>query len=178
MKKTKTRIASRAAGAILTACLLAGTAQAAELMLAPGVTSQGQSNASIGVAFDWEKRWFDSDTGHLGGYWNIAYTWWEAGDIGRDEQSLSISPVLVYRFNADGWAPFVEAGIGAAYFTSDVVGGRQLGSRAHFEDRFALGVQISERDALRLRLIHYSNAGFEEPNRGINSWSLVYNRRF
>jgi lipid A 3-O-deacylase len=167
---------------ICLAALLAASAplsvRAAELMFAPGVTSQGHSIASVGAAFDWNKRWFDSDTGHLGGYWSVAYTWWEAGDIGNDEQSLSVSPVFVYRFNADGWAPFVEAGIGATYFTDDVVGGRQLGSRAHFEDRFAVGVQISDRDALRLRLIHYSNAGFEQPNRGINSWSLVYSRRF
>lgn len=154
------------------------TANAAELMLAPGVTSQGETAASIGLAFEWEQRWLESERGHLGGYWSVAYTWWEAGKIGDDEQSLSVSPVFVYSFNADGWQPFVEAGIGAAYFSDDRVGGRNLGSRAHFEDRFAVGARLSDRDTVRLRVIHYSNAGLEGPNQGVNAWSLVYSRRF
>jgi len=162
--------------------LLAGAAaapaDAAELLLAPGITSEGETTASVAVGFDWQRRWFESETGHLGGYWSLAGTWWEAGRFGSDEYSVSISPVFVYRFRADGLRPFVEAGIGAAYFSDDHVGDRRLGSRAHFEDRFAVGVQLGERDALRLRVIHYSNAGFEAPNQGINSWSLVYARRF
>jgi lipid A 3-O-deacylase len=168
----------RATAVLLIATALAAPTQAAELMLAPGTTSQGQATANVSLAFDWNKNWFESDTGALSGYWNVAYTWWEAGRFGSDEQSFSISPVFVYRFNADGWRPFVEAGIGAAWFTNDLVGDKNLGSRAHFEDRFAVGAQLSERDALRLRVIHYSNAGLEDPNEGINSWSLVYSRRF
>ncbi len=152
--------------------------QAAELMLAPGVTSEGQATANLSIAQDWEQRWFESDTGHLSGYWNLAYTWWEAGRFGSDEHSLSFSPVFVYYFNAERWQPFIEAGIGAAWFSSSRVGDRRMGSSGHFEDRFAVGVQLSERDSLRLRVIHYSNAGFKSPNQGINSWSLVYGRRF
>lgn len=158
--------------------MFSGSAHAAELMLAPGLTSQGDTTANASLAFDWNKRWFESERGHLSAYWNVAYTWWEAGRFESDEHSVSVSPVFVYRFNADGWQPFVEAGVGAAYFSDDLVGDRRLGSQALFEDRFAVGVQMSERDALRLRVIHYSNAGLEDPNQGINSWSLVYSRRF
>lgn len=175
------RLARTASGLALTAILLIQPSErleAAELMLAPGVTTRGETTANISLAFDWDKRWFESETGHLGGYWSMAYTWWEAGRYGSDEHSLSASPVFVYRFNAEDWQPFVEFGIGAAYFSNDRVGDRNLGSRAHFEDRFGVGVQMNERDALRLRIIHYSNAGFEEPNQGINSWSVVYSRRF
>jgi len=172
------RPAKRFSCALLLFSSLASTAHAGQLMVAPGVTSQGHSTANVSLAFDWNKRWFESATGHLTGYWSVAYTWWEAGQTGRDEQSVSFSPVFVYRFNADGWQPFVEAGIGAAYFTDKLVGGKELGSRAHFEDRFAVGLQLGERDALRLRIAHYSNAGFSDPNQGINSWSLVYSRRF
>ncbi|WP_220338398.1 acyloxyacyl hydrolase [Wenzhouxiangella sediminis] len=168
---------SLALGLCLTATA-ASDADATELMLAPGVTSGGETTANVSLAFDWNKRWFESETGHLSGYWNVAYTWWEAGRFGSDEHSISVSPVLVYRFNAEGWEPFVELGVGAAYFSDDRVGDQRLGSRAHFEDRFAVGVQMNERDALRLRIIHYSNASLKEPNEGINSWSLVYSRRF
>lgn len=169
---------TRLISALIVAASLAAPLQAAELMLAPGITSEGEATANVSLAFGWDKRWFESETGHLGGYWNVAYTWWEAGRFGSDEQSVSISPVFVYRFNADGWQPFVEAGIGAAYFSDELVGDRRMGSQAQFEDRFGVGVQLSERDALRLRVIHYSNAGLEDPNQGINSWSLVYSRRF
>jgi lipid A 3-O-deacylase len=158
--------------------VLSSSVRATELMLAPGLTSEGGMTANASLAFDWNQHWFESETGHLGGYWNLAYTWWEAGRFDSNEYSVSVSPVLVYRFNTDGWQPFVEGGIGAAYFSDDHVGERRLGSQAQFEDRFAIGVQLSERDALRLRVIHYSNAGLEAPNQGINSWSLVYSRRF
>lgn len=163
--------------AILTTAA-AAQLRAAELMLGPGLTSEAETTANASLAFDWNRRWLESETGYLGGYWNVAYTWWEAGRFGSDEHSVSVSPVLIYRFNTDGWQPFVEGGIGAAYFSADRVGDRRLGSRAQFEDRFAVGVQLSERDALRLRVIHYSNAGLEDPNQGINSWSVIYSRRF
>jgi len=178
MQSIAHRTASFALPCLLFISMLSGSSRAAELMVAPGTTSQSETTANVSLAFDWNKRWFESETGHLGGYWNVAYTWWEAGRLGDDEHSLSVSPVFVYRFNTDGWRPFVEAGVGAAYFSDDLVGDRDLGSRAHFEDRFAVGVQLSERDALRLRVIHYSNAGLEDPNQGINSWSLVYSRKF
>ena len=168
----------RAAAVLFIAAALTTPVKAAEVMLAPGVTSDGQTTANVSLAFDWNRSWFESETGQLSGYWNVAYTWWEAGRFASDEQSISISPVFVYRFNAEGWRPFVEAGIGAAWFTRDRVGDKNLGSRAHFEDRFAVGAQLSDRDAIRLRVIHYSNAGLEDPNEGINSWSLVYSRRF
>lgn len=158
--------------------ILSSSAHATELMLAPGITSEGEATANISLSFDWDKRWFESETGYLGGYWNVAYTWWEAGRFGSDEQSVSVSPVFVYHFNAEGWQPFVEAGIGAAYFSDERVGDRRMGSRAQFADRLAVGVQLSERDALRLRVIHHSNGGLEDPNQGINSWAVVYSRKF
>jgi len=171
-------MSTRIISALCLSAALALPAQATELMLAPGITSQGETTVNVSLAFDWDKRWFESDSGHLSGYWNLAYTWWEAGRFGSNEQSVSFSPVFVYRFNSPGWRPFIEAGIGAAYFSDDQVSDRILGSQAHFEDRFSVGMQMSERDALRLRVIHYSNAGLEDPNQGINSWSLVYSRRF
>jgi lipid A 3-O-deacylase len=153
-------------------------AGATELLLAPGFTSEGQATASAGLGLAWDRRWFESGAGHLGGYWSIAYTWWDGGELAGDEQSISVAPVFVYHFNSDGWQPFVEIGIGAAWFSNHLVGDRNMGSRLHFEDRFGFGIRFSERDALRLRGIHYSNGGLEEPNDGIESWSLVYSRRF
>jgi lipid A 3-O-deacylase len=153
-------------------------ANAGKLLLAPGVTGEGGITASIGLGLDWNRRWFESNTGFLGGYWHAGYTWWEGGQVGSAAHTLSVSPVLVYSFNADNWRPFIELGVGAALFSRQRVGDKNLGSSAHFEDRFGAGVFIGKRDLLMLRVIHYSNAGLSRPNPGIESYSLVWGRSF
>jgi lipid A 3-O-deacylase len=159
--------------------LLPLTAQAQHsFWLAPGVTSEGGMTANIGISRDWELRWFETGTGYLGGYWHAGYTWWEGGRAGDAAHSISFSPVLVYTFNSENWRPFLELGIGAALFSRSLVGDKNLGSSAHFEDRFSAGVFLGERDRLMFRVIHYSNAGFASPNQGIESWSLVWGRSF
>lgn len=149
-----------------------------QVLLAPGVTSERGSSASLGLGQDWNRRWFESSTGHLSGYWHAGYTWWEGGKAGDSAHSISFSPVLVYSFHTERWQPFIEVGIGAAVFSRSRVGDRKLGTAAHFEDRFGAGVYLSEHNLMMLRVIHYSNAGLASRNQGIESWSLVYGRRF
>ena len=155
-----------------------GAGNAGKLLLAPGLTGEGGGTASVGLGLDWNQRWFESNTGYLGGYWHAGHTWWEGGWAGDAAHAISFSPVLVYYFNADNWRPFIELGVGAALFSRQRVGDKNLGSSAHFEDRFAAGVFIGERDLLMLRVIHYSNAGLSRPNPGIESYSLVWGRSF
>lgn len=154
------------------------TATASSLWLAPGVTGEGGMTANVGLGMDWDRRWFETDTGYLGGYWHAGYTWWEGGRKGDAAHTVSVSPVFVYTFNARNWRPFIEIGIGTALFSRQSVGDKNLGSSAHFEDRFGAGLWIGERDRLVLRVIHYSNAGLSRPNPGIESWSLVWGRSF
>lgn len=135
---------------IIVSVLLPITAQAHSIWVAPGVTSEGGATASVGMGRDWNRRWFESNTGHLGGYWHLGYSWWEGGRAGDAAQSVSFSPVLVYTFNAENWRPFLEAGVGAALFSRSLVGDKDLGSSAHFEDRFGAGVLLGERDRLML----------------------------
>jgi lipid A 3-O-deacylase len=95
----------------LAIALLAGTASAtaAEFSGALGVTGQGDMNYRAGLAFDWDKTWLNSDNGHLSGYWDAAYTYWE-GDDYAGAHSLSFAPVFVYEFNGFKYTPFVEGG--------------------------------------------------------------------
>ncbi len=158
--------------------LVTPSVNATQILFAPGVTSEGGGTASLGIGRNWNLRWFESNTGHLGGYWHAGYTWWEGGQAGNAAHSVSFSPVLVYTFNAENWRPFIEFGIGAALFSRQMVGDKNLGSAAHFEDRFGAGLHLGERSTLMLRVIHYSNAGLASPNQGIESWSLVIGRRF
>ena len=69
----KTRLAASLAVAVL-ALAGAGTAQAAQVSGAVGVTSQGDMTYRIGMSFDWDKKWLQRDIGYVSGYWDACYT--------------------------------------------------------------------------------------------------------
>jgi len=154
-----------------------GLGAAAELTGAVGMTSQAGMTYRLGISQPWEKRWFSSETGHLTGYWDAAYTYWQGGDEGSGAHSLSFAPVFVYEFNGERFQPYIEFAIGVAAFSSSRVGDRALGSSLNFEDRLGVGVRFGEH-RLGLRVMHYSNAGLKDPNDGIESYSLHYSRTF
>ena len=68
------------------------TAQAAGLEFGVGHTSESTMTYRLGLKSDWDKRWLQSSVGHLTGYWDGAYTYWE-GDKSSASSSLSFSPV-------------------------------------------------------------------------------------
>ncbi|EPL3139721.1 acyloxyacyl hydrolase [Pseudomonas monteilii] len=144
------------------------------LTAAVGVTGQDDMTVRLGFEWDWIASWWDSATGHLSGHWDGAYTYWEGGDEASGAHSLSFSPVLVYSF--EGWrhTPYIEAGIGVAFFSKTDVGEQRLGSSFNFEDRIGFGLQLPNAQRVGLRFMHYSNAGLKQPNDGIESYSLYY----
>ena len=132
----------------------------------------------LGLSQPWDTRWFSSDVGHLTGYWDAGYTWWESGPQASARHSLSFAPVFVYEFNGQRFQPFVELGIGVSVFSGTRVGDRALGSAFNFEDRIGFGVRFNRDHVVGIRAIHYSNADIASPNDGIESYSIYYSRRF
>ena len=153
-------------------------ASAVELTAAAGSTGQGHATARLGVSQAWNVRWFETNTGHLTGYWDAGYTYWEGGKESAGVHSISFAPVFVYQFHGVRFQPFVELGIGLALFSSSRVADRVVGSSFNFEDRIGVGVRLGERHTLGLRAIHYSNAGLSHPNDGVESYSLYYTYAF
>ncbi|MNJ18736.1 Lipid A deacylase PagL precursor [compost metagenome] len=151
-------------------------AQAAEISGAVGVTSQGDMTYRGGLGWQWDKQWFNSSAGHLGGYWDLGYTYWEGGEEASGRHSLSFSPVFEYEFGRGRYRPFIDFGIGIAFFSGADVGDQKLGSSFNFEDRFGFGVKLGDSQRVGVRMIHYSNAGISQPNDGIESYSLYYAR--
>ena len=88
------------------------------------------------------------------------------------------SAPTVYEFSGFKYTPFVEAGIGVAFFSKTDVGEQQLGSSFNFEDRIGAGLKLPHEQKVGIRAIHYSNAGIKQPNDGIESYSLFYNKAF
>ncbi|MDZ5602630.1 acyloxyacyl hydrolase [Pseudomonas sp. RP23018S] len=154
--------------------LFAVSVNATELSGAIGATSQGGLTARVGVGFDWDKRWLESSVGHLTGYWDAGYTYWEAGDAAGGTHSLSFAPVFVYEFGNGDIKPFIEAGIGVAVFSGTSAGDKEFGSAFNFEDRIGAGLKFGDNQRVGIRATHYSNAGIKQPNDGIESYALFY----
>ncbi|MGY4494435.1 acyloxyacyl hydrolase [Pseudomonas sp. TE3610] len=149
-------------------------AQGADLSGALGTTGQGGVTARAALGFNWDKTWLQSSTGLLTGYWDLGYTYWQAGDHAGGRHSLSFSPVFVYEFGNGPTKPFIEAGVGVSMFTGASAGDQQFGSAFNFEDRLGAGLKFADGEKVGVRVIHYSNASIQQPNDGIESYSLFY----
>ena len=148
-------------------------AQAAGLELSVGETGESTQTYRLGVQFDWDKSWFQSDVGRLTGYWNGAYTYW-TGDKTSGNNSLSFSPVFVYEFGSASIKPYLEAGIGVAVFSSTRIEDQKLSTAFLFEDRVGFGLRFAGGNEVGIRATHYSNGGIKEPNGGVESYALHY----
>jgi lipid A 3-O-deacylase len=152
-------------------------AQADGVEFSVGQTGESTMTYRLGLQFDWDKSWLQSDMGRLTGYWSGAYTYWE-GDKSQSNNSLSFSPVLVYEFSGQNIRPYVEAGIGVAVFSHAEVEGNKLGTAFAFEDRIGFGLRFNGGHEVGIRATHYSNAGIKEPNDGIESYAIHYTMPF
>lgn len=161
--------------AALAAALMGQTSltQAAGIEFSVGQTGQTTQTYRLGMKFDWDQSWLQSDVGRLTGYWDGAYTYWD-GDKRSSNNSLSFSPVFVYEFAGEKVKPYIEAGIGVAVFPNTQIEDNKLGSAFNFEDRIGFGLRFNGGHEVGIRATHYSNAGIKEPNDGIESYALHY----
>ena len=162
--------------AALAALSMGTAAQAADVTFAIGQSGDSTMVYRVGTQFDFSSRWWQSDVGHLSGYWDAGYTFW-AGDKTSSNHSLSFAPVFVYEFAGDTIRPYIEAGIGVAAFAHTELEDNDLGSSFQFEDRLGLGVRFAEQE-IGVRALHYSNAGLKQPNDGVEAYTLHYRLSF
>jgi len=149
---------------------------AESLSISVGRTNQSSNLFRLSTQTDLGLRWLESASGHLGGYWDTTYSYWQ-GHKSSSRHSLSTSPVLVYEFNGERFKPYVEGGIGIALFSATRVEGERLGTAFQFEDRLGAGLRFAGQE-IGVRLWHYSNGGLKSPNDGINAYSLHYRFSF
>jgi lipid A 3-O-deacylase len=149
------------------------TAQAAGVEFGVGATSDSTMTYRLGLNFDWDKSWLQSDVGRVTGYWSGAYTYWQ-GDKTAGASSLSFSPVFVYEFSGQSIKPYVEAGIGVALFSRTRLEDNNIGESFQFEDRVGFGLRFAGGHEIGIRATHYSNAGINSNNDGVESFALHY----
>ncbi|CAE6894021.1 Lipid A deacylase PagL [Pseudomonas marincola] len=154
----------------------ASTTQAANISLSVGQTGDSAQTYRLGMQFDFNKRWLESDVGHLGGYWDAAYTYWDADDTSGNN-SISLAPVLVYEFNGDTIRPYAEAGIGGAFFSQTEIDDSAMSTSFQFESHIGAGIRFSGQE-IGVRAYHYSNASIKQPNDGVENYALHYRLSF
>lgn len=147
--------------------------QAADISFSVGQTGDSTWVYRLGLQSNWDASWWQTGVGRLTGYWDGAYSYWQ-GDKTASNHSLSFAPVFVYEFAGESVKPYIEAGIGVAAFSSTELEDNQLGSSFQFEDRVGFGLRFAGGHELGIRATHYSNAGFKQPNDGVESYALHY----
>ncbi|HDZ55923.1 MAG TPA: acyloxyacyl hydrolase [Pseudomonas xinjiangensis] len=164
-------------GCMLSASGIAPLAHAVDgVSLEIGQSSESTMTYKLGAQFDFGQTIWQNQSGNirLGGFWDAGVTRWS----GLDATSFAVTPTFVLEFGSGNrrMIPYIEAGIGAAYFTRSEFESedRDLGSRLNFEDRIGAGVRFSTGSELGVRLYHYSNAGLASPNQGIETVTLHY----
>lgn len=153
------------------------SAQAMGVSVEAGMSSESTMVYRLGLQWDFNKSWWQSDVGRLTGYWDAAYGYWDGKDRST-VHSLSLSPMFVYEFTGGSVTPYLEAGIGVAGFSQSSYEGRDFGTAFAFEDRIGAGVRFAGNQEIGLRASHYSNAGIKQPNDGIESITLHYRTSF
>lgn len=152
------------------------SAQAVDFTVAVGQSGDSNMVYRLGAQWNWDRSWMQSDVGRLTGYWDAGYSYWE-GDETSSNHSLSFTPVFVYEFAGETVKPYIEAGIGVAFFENTELEDNDLGSSFQFEDRLGVGLRFSGQE-VGIRAVHYSNAGIEEPNDGVEAYTLHYRTSF
>ncbi len=127
-----------------------------------------------GMQWDWEKRWWQSNGTHIGGYWDLNLGHWRGdrfrGIPGNHQNISTIGLTPVFRFQKDsrqGW--YGELGIGVNYLTGNYDNNhRQMGTHFQFGDHIGIGYVFANKVDVSFRFQHFSNASIEQPNDGVN----------
>lgn len=135
----------------------------------------------LGLQKSWDSTWFESDMGHLSGFWKFGVGYWDGDDANTDDDELFelfATPVFQYRFSR--FNAYLEAGVGAHLLSETKIADYDLSSTFQFGSHFGVGLLFGEHQQLDLsyRLQHLSNGGIEEPNDGIDLHVLHVGYRF
>lgn len=164
---------------------LAPGAHAEELAAPIGIFIQGGAGDQVrsvggGVVVTWlqPSKWGD---GHATGYLEASVGEWycrktATGNYQGCATQFGLTPVIRYQpANATNW--YAEAGIGVnTIFPLFETGRRRFSTEFNFGDHLGIGRKFGDarHDEVELRIEHYSNGGYRNPNPGVNWGELRY----
>lgn len=128
----------------------------------------------VGAQWDWDKKWFQSNGWHLGGYWDATAAMWRQNRYqnipGNQKDLYDIGITPVFRYQRDSkLGLYGEAAIGA-HLLSDIYDNndRQFSTRFEFGDHIGIGYVFDNKLDLSLKFQHFSNGSIKQPNDGAN----------
>jgi lipid A 3-O-deacylase len=149
-------------------------AHAVDSISAEWATGDKTRMARVGLQWQWDKKWFQSNGTHVGGYWDLTAARWRGdhyqGTPGAIQNIYDIGFTPVFRFQRDTLVgPYVEGGIGAHYLSRLYDNnGDQLSTRFEFGDHLGIGYVFSNKLDIGLKIQHFSNGSIKQPNDGVN----------
>jgi lipid A 3-O-deacylase len=178
-------LTSRKFAAAIVACIaMPLTCSAVDTMSIEVAQGSQVGQVRAGLQWDWNRRWLESDSAYLGGYWDLTLAVWHERKYqnveGASKNFADIGLTPVFRFQSlDRTGFYAEAGIGAHLF-SDLYDndGRQLSTRFEFGDHFGAGYIFQNHLDLGLKIQHFSNGGIKHPNDGVNLGVVRASYRF
>lgn len=142
---------------------------------------KGEGNVNgVKLAYQYHAPSLQNLVGDARFYFETSVNMWEYrhGDNSQSNLVLAMSPVLQFpAFSFHNTPFYIEAGIGVSLIDETKFAGKNISTHYQFEDRIGLVADFGHTN-VALRVIHYSNAGFKEPNPGLNFLTLSVARRF
>ncbi len=136
----------------------------------------------IGVQWDWNKRWFQGQNWHLGGYWDLSLGYWHrdaAPGLNEDITEIGLTPVFRWQQN-DLKGPYGEAAVGFHLLSKTSLGEKRFSTAFQFGDHLGAGYRFGAKGEydLSYRYQHLSNASIKRPNNGINFNQIRFQYHF
>jgi lipid A 3-O-deacylase len=129
----------------------------------------------LSAQWDWQKPLWQSASSELRGHWDANLTHWHGSRFNnvvgasQDFVSAGITPVVRWQGANSKTGLYGEAGLGVHWFSSLYNNnGSQLSTHYQFGTLLGTGYRFSNKFDLGLRIQHFSNGGFKQPNTGVN----------
>lgn len=163
--------------------VMQGSSYAVDSVYASFSGGKKAQKSTLGLQWNWDSRWYESNGTHIGGYWDANISRWRGNDHFTLHQTqmlteAGITPVFRWQSNS-GTGYYFDAGIGVHLISGSWDNAaRQLSTHFQFGDVLAVGYKFNKDLDLALKLEHISNAGIKQPNSGMNFLGLRLNYRF
>lgn len=157
----------------------AGAVDGVSLQLGLGAgASAGASTDMVRIALqrDWNRRWFQGKSRHVGGFWDVGASYWRRDALpGQNKDLFEIGLTPVFRLQQDDLrGAYVEAGVGAHLLSQTSLGNKRYSTQFQFGSHVGVGYRFGARHAFDLSYSyqHLSNADIKKPNDGADFYEI------
>lgn len=139
----------------------------------------GESTTTLNAGLQWNtrRRWMLAARLQAELFTEVCVGRWHATP--NDATQLTIAPSIRLQGRDSRW--YVDAGVGPSWIGPAFThGDKTFSTTFNFRTHLATGYRMGHKRQhdLSVRIEHFSNAGIEEPNPGLNLGGVRYTRRF